>query len=193
MKISTEKGCRVVSRVEAFAPLGASHYFSLVVTGFVGVARDARLFSPTPSAPCIGVAKRRQEEFFRGDFGLHQPFAFGPASSTSMMSSSHSESIGGKVLGEDCCRNQADHGSRQTQVANVVLNFPLALPVRNAGVPFCSASRAVDEVFHAGSFRRVRHVLPLLHFTFRAHSPEVLNTVNAIRTLGSARDRRRFL
>src|SRR6266446_37751 len=53
-----------------------------------------------------------------------------------------------------------DHGGRQTQASNVFFDFPLALPVRNAGVALRSANRTVDKVFDTNFFAASATFLP---------------------------------
>src|SRR5713226_4884637 len=82
-----------------------------------------------------------------------------------------------------------DHGGRQTQTSNVFFDFPLALPVGNAGVALRPANGAVDKVFDTCFFCRVRYILALLNFPLCANRPKVLDAVNAIDACGRPSDR----
>src|SRR6516164_2807964 len=68
----------------------------------------------------------------------------------------------------------------QAELANMLLNLPLALPMIDARVPLCPTHGTVDEVFHTGFLGGLRQVLALVDFTFRSDRPEVLDTVNTV-------------
>src|SRR5215813_10615967 len=79
-------------------------------------------------------------------------------------------------------RHRPQHRRTQPQLADVFLNFPLALPMVDAGVPLCSSNGAVYEVLDPSLLGGLREILPLHHFALRSDRPEVLHTVDAIRT-----------
>ena len=52
-----------------------------------------------------------------------------------------------------------EYRCRQAELTNMLLNFPIALPMIDAGVPLCPANRTVDKMFYTGFFGSLREVL----------------------------------
>ena len=63
------------------------------------------------------------------------------------------------------------------KTSNVFLDFPLRLPMRDAGVPLRSAHRTVDEMLHACFLGDVGEVLTLMDLAFGANRPKILDAV----------------
>src|SRR6202011_5189447 len=88
-------------------------------------------------------------------------------------------------------RSRPENGGGQGNFANVLFDLPLALPMRDAGVPLSPTHGTVDKVLHSRLLGNVGQVLALLNLTFRSHCPEILDTVNAVDTARGAIERRR--
>src|SRR5262245_6147075 len=65
------------------------------------------------------------------------------------------------------------HGRRQAEFADVLLDLPLAVPVINPGIAVGAADGAVDEMGHACLLCSIGKVLALPHFAQRADGPEI--------------------
>src|SRR5262249_47707813 len=60
------------------------------------------------------------------------------------------------------------HRCRQSELADVLLDFPFAFPVIDARIPLGATNRRIDEMFYPGSSRCVGQVFPLLDFPYCA-------------------------
>jgi hypothetical protein len=95
------------------------------------------------------------------------------------------------VVLHECSRSK--DGRWKRELANVLLDLPLALPVINAGIAFGAADRTVDEMCDAGLFCSVGQVLALQHFAPRTDGPEILNSVDAVDAADGVIERNRIL
>src|SRR5215471_642976 len=77
-----------------------------------------------------------------------------------------------------------EDGCRQAEGANVLLNFPLGLEMRDTRISLRSSHRAVNEMLNPHFLSHVSQVLALLYFPTRTYCKEILDAVD---TIGVAR------
>ena len=78
--------------------------------------------------------------------------------------------------------SRPENRCRQTKFPNVLLNFPLALPMIDAGVALSSSDGTVDKMFYPSFLCGLAQVFALLHFTSSSNRPEILHTLDTVNT-----------